>query len=242
MPSVPGRRGRVPPRSTDAPGLGAPLFLLNLKAYPSTLGPGAVRIGHALEQKGHAAGVAVALAPAAPDLGLLARRLTIPVVAQHVDAEPAGAHTGRTVVESVAAVGARGSLVNHSERPIPFGVIRDTLGRLAALGLTAILCAGSPRAVRKLAPLRPAYLAIEPPELIGGHRSVSKAKPQVITQTVDLVRTLSPRTRVLCGAGIHDRSDVRKAIELGSEGILVASAVALAPRPDRAIGELLAGF
>jgi triosephosphate isomerase len=199
-------------------------------------------MGRSLERLGKSTGVAVALAPSTPDIGWLSHELSLPIVAQHVDARPAGAFTGRTVVESLRAAGASGSLVNHSEYPLSLPSIRSTLERLRTAGLAAVLCAGNLSAVRRLARLRPPFLAIEPPELIGGQRSVSSARPEVISETVRWVRRLSPSTHVLCGAGIHDREDVRKALELGSEGILVASAVTLNAHPGRAIRELLAGF
>jgi len=232
----------VPPRSTSHTGLSAPLFLLNLKAYPAAMGRGALALARSLQREGSRAGVAVGLAPSAPDLGWLARERTIPILAQHVDAEPAGPFTGRVVVEALAAAGVRGSLVNHSEHPLPFPLIQKTVERLRSARMVSVVCAKDPAMVRRLLPLHPTYLAIEPPELIGGRRSVSTARPEVITQTVELAQAIAPTTHVLCGAGIHSAHDVRRALALGSEGILVASAVALAPNPARAIRALIAGF
>ena len=228
--------------STDEAPLGTPVLVLNLKAYPNAVGPGAERIGRLLERLGHAAGVAVALAPAALDVGLLASRLSIPILAQHTDPEAAGARTGYIIAESVAASGARGSLVNHSEQPLELAQVATVVQRLSALGLVPVVCAPTVAASRRLAAVRPPYLAVEPPELIGGDRSVSTARPEVIERTVATVHQVSPRTRVLCGAGVHDRKDVRRALELGSEGILVASAVTKAKDPGAAIRELLRGF
>ncbi|MCI4340734.1 MAG: triose-phosphate isomerase [Thermoplasmata archaeon] len=228
--------------STEPAPLGAPLLVLNLKAYPNAVGPGAERIGRHLERLGTAAGVAVALAPSSSDLRWLAHHLRIPVLAQHADPEPAGARTGSLVVEAIAAAGARGSLVNHSERPLRFDAARAVVERLDELRLVPIVCAPNVAAARRLAILRPAYLAVEPPELIGGDRSVSTARPEVIRDAVRAVRGVSPTTRVLCGAGVHDREDVRRALELGSAGILVASAVTKAPNPAAAIRELLRGY
>jgi triosephosphate isomerase (TIM) len=232
---------RRPPPTRKAP-LGTPLFILNLKAYPEALGERAERIGRELARQGRRAGVSVAIAPSAPDLGLLARTLDIPVLAQHADPAVAGARTGSIVVESLSAAGARGSLVNHSERPIPAADVGEVVRRLEALGLVPVVCAPTVREAGFLAEFRPAYLAVEPPELIGGDVSVSKARPQVISGAVEAVRRVSPTTRVLCGAGIHDRHDVRRALELGAAGILVASAVTRARVPARAIAELLQGF
>jgi len=184
----------------------------------------------------------VALAPAAPDLAHLAAQLPLPILAQHADPLEAGARTGAVVPEAIASAGARGSLLNHSERPLSDAQVGEAVRRLLRLGLVPVVCAPDVEAARRLARFRPPYLAVEPPELIGGDVSVSTAKPQVISGTVDAVRRVSPGTHVLCGAGIRDRRDVRRALELGAEGILVASAVTRAPRPSRAIAELFAGF
>jgi triosephosphate isomerase (TIM) len=222
--------------------LGTPLFILNLKSYPGALGPGAERIGRILERLGQEFSIPVALAPAAPDIGHLAQQLQIPVIAQHADPVDGGAHTGVIAPESLAQSGAQGSLLNHSERPIPVPQVGSTIALLRKFTLAAVVCARNAPAARTLAEFGPAYLAVEPPELIGGKRSVSRTKPQAIVRTVAAVRSVSPRTKVLCGAGIHDRADVRRAMELGSEGILVASAVTRAPDPEVAIRELLQGF
>ncbi len=232
----------MPRPRTDRPTLGRPLLLLNLKTYPSALGPGAERLARALEEAGKAAGVAVAIAPSAPDLGRVASAVSIPVLAQHVDSVDAGPHTGSVPPESVQRAGGWGSLVNHSEDPLPAATVAATVERLDALGLVAVVCARDVRAARRAAATTPPYLAVEPPELIGGTRSVSTARPEVVSGAVAAVRKVAPSTLVLCGAGIHDRDDVAKALELGSEGVLVASAVTLAHDPTAAIGELLAGF
>ncbi|MGI0156238.1 MAG: triose-phosphate isomerase, partial [Thermoplasmata archaeon] len=91
------------------------MLLLNLKAYPGALGPEAERLARTLEALGKGAGVAVAIAPAAPDLGRIASSVSIPVIAQHVDAVDPGAHTCFIPPESVERAGGWGSLVNHSE-------------------------------------------------------------------------------------------------------------------------------
>ncbi|MGD0257867.1 MAG: triose-phosphate isomerase [Thermoplasmata archaeon] len=228
--------------STSPPALGRPLFLLNLKVYPECLGAASERIALDLEAAGRDAGVPVAIAPATPDLGRVSAAVGIPVLAQHTDRVSAGAHTGFVPAESVRASGARGSLVNHSEHPLTALQVRETVGRLVAADLVAVLCAPTVAAARRLATPEAPYLAVEPPELIGGDRAVSTARPAVISDTVSAVRSVAPSVSVLCGAGIHDRRDVRRAIELGAVGVLVASAVTRAPSPRAAIVELLAGF
>jgi triosephosphate isomerase (TIM) len=232
----------VPPPPTERPGLGRPLFLLNLKAYTGVLGSGAERIARTLEELGKETGVAVAIAPATPDLGRVASAVAIPVLAQHVDAVDPGAHTGFVPPEAVEKAGGWGSLINHSEHPLGTPQVTETVRRLTALGMTSVVCARNVAASARLARTLPEYLAIEPPELIGGDRAVSTAKPELVANAVAAVRRVAPRTVVLCGAGVHDRKDVARALELGSEGVLVASAVARAVEPRAAIAELLAGY
>lgn len=232
----------MPPLSTSRPPLGRPLFLLNLKVYPECLGLPAERIARDLEELGRGAGVSVAIAPATPDLGRVSRSVGIPVLAQHVDPVPAGAHTGFVPPESIRAAGASGSLVNHSEHPLSEARSRATVARLAATNLVAVVCAPTVLTARRLARANPSYLAIEPPELIGGDRAVSTARPAVVSDTVAAVRSVAPAVSVLCGAGVHDRRDVHRALELGAVGVLVASAVTRARSPRDSIAELLAGF
>lgn len=241
-PSSPVRAGHARPPPTPSAPLGSPLFLLNLKSYPGCVGEGARRLGELLQQVGQESGVAVAIAPAPADLALLARALSIPVLAQHIDPLPPGARTGYLVPEAAVASGVRGSLVNHSEHRLPYEVVGATVSRLADTGLVPVVCARDVSESARLAAFRPPYLAVEPPELIGGDRAVSTAAPEVVSGSVEAVRRASATTRVLCGAGIHDRADVEAAIDLGAQGVLVASAVTRASDPAAALWELLAGF
>ena len=242
MPSAHDRNDPRRPAPAERPPLGSPLFILNLKTFPSALGPGALAIATDLARAGRNAGVAVAIAPAMPDLAAVAASVAIPVVAQHVDPIEPGPTTGFVPVAAIVAAGATGSLVNHSEHPLSGRAVATATRRLREAGLAAVVCARNPRVAGRLAALRPPYLALEPPELIGGKRAVSTAQPEAVVAGVSAVHAVSLSTQVLCGAGIHGRTDVRRALELGTAGILVASAVTLARRPRTVIEELLAGF
>ncbi|MEK6809491.1 MAG: triose-phosphate isomerase, partial [Nanoarchaeota archaeon] len=87
--------------------------------------------------------------------------------------------------------------------------------------------------------LNPDYLAYEPQELIGGNISVTKAKPDIISRAVELVKGTSPKIKVLCGAGVHSREDILKALQLGAKGVLIGHAVPKAKDPQKVLRELL---
>jgi triosephosphate isomerase len=81
-------------------------------------------------------------------------------------------------------------------------------------------------------------IAVEPPELIGSGIAVSKAKPEIITETVSRIRRINNDVVILCGAGITSGEDVRGALRLGTQGVLVASGVVKAKNQAAAIEDL----
>ena len=90
-----------------------------------------------------------------------------------------------------------------------------------------------------MAKLGPTFIAVEPPELIGGDISVTTADPSIVTDTVAVVKEVNPNVRVLCGAGVKNGSDVAMAIKLGTEGVLLASGVTKAQDPAAILSDLV---
>jgi len=105
-----------------------------------------------------------------------------------------------------------------------------------------VVCVKNVSEARKYAKLNPNYIAIEPPELIGTGKAVSKEKPEVIIKSVRAVKDAKNSTRLLCGAGIISGNDVARALELGANGILVASGIVKAKNWERVIEEFSAAF
>jgi len=209
-----------------------PLILINFKTYQESLGREAMVLATIAEKVGSEYGVCIAVAPQFVDISAIATNVQIPVFSQHVDPEPPGPHTGRITPESLKAVGAVGSILNHSEHRLGTGLLRETLGRCKSLGLVTCVCANTPRVAKVLSALNPDMVAVEPPELIGTGVSVSRAQPGVITDSVERVKSININIKVLCGAGITSGNDVAMALQLGSEGILVASGLVKARNPE----------
>ena len=85
----------------------------------------------------------------------------------------------------------------------------------------------------------PDFVAVEPPELIGSDTSVSTAQPELISDSVKKICNGFDCHSVLVGAGVKSGQDVKIALELGASGVLLASGVAKAEEPEKAILELL---
>lgn len=214
------------------------LILVNFKCYLEATGAKAVHLARCAQQAGEKFGVVVAVAPQTADLRLVSRETKIPVYAQHVDPITPGPHTGHVLAESVLEAGASGILVNHSERRLETSAIEEVISRAKSLRLTSVVCASTPEIAAAVASLGPDMVAIEPPELIGTGVAVSKAKPEVVTETVSRIRRINREVIILCGAGITSGEDVKKALRLGTQGVLVASGVVIATDPAAAIEEL----
>ena len=180
--------------------------MANFKAFPEALGAKGLRLAEACATITEETGASIAVAPALPDLGAIAKRVRIPVLAQHVDAVGPGERTGWTPPEAILAAGAAGTLLNHSERKLSPREIAVSVERCTDLGLEVVCCADALIAAERCAKLGPDFLAIEPPELIGGRVSVTTAKPDVVATAVDRVRAVNPHVQVLCGAGVKRRA------------------------------------
>lgn len=218
--------------------LGYPLIALNFKVYLESIGENAVRLAKISEEVSREYGISIIVAPPLLDLKTVVEHVNIPVFAQHVDPYHPGSHTGSIIAENVKAAGAVGSIVNHSERRLLLADIGAVLKRLREVGLISLLCTDTVETTMAGAALRPDILAVEPPELIGTGIPVSKAKPEVVTGAVEAVRRINPSVHILCGAGISTGDDVAKAIELGTEGVLLASAYVKAKDPKKLLAEM----
>jgi triosephosphate isomerase len=214
-------------------------LIINFKNYEEVSADGAIRLGETARQVAEKIQVEIILAPPHPVLALIAKEVEIPVICQHVDDEKVGASTGFTVPEIAKSYGAIGSLINHSEHRIERNSIASLVKRLRRLGMVSIVCAQEPQEVVEISTFEPDFIAIEPPELIGSGKAVSKENPTVITKSIE---GAGSRSRIICGAGISDKDDVSKAMELGSQGILVASGVIKASSWDKKITELASGM
>lgn len=215
-----------------------PAIIVNFKCYLEATGGKAVELAKKAEKVSSEYGVTIAVAPQFTSIAAIAETISIPVLAQHIDPIRPGSHTGHILPEAVKSAGAVGTLLNHSERRIPLEAIKGAIARARETGLLTIVCADTPGLCGKIARLGPDLVAIEPPELIGTGIPVSKAKPEVVTESLKAVAEANQNIPVLCGAGITTGSDVEAALRLGTRGVLLASGVVKAENPERVLAEM----
>jgi len=216
------------------------MIVLNLKTYQQSLEKCLyfVDLAHAVVED---TGMRVVICPPSMYLRESAERFS-EVFAQHADVNPPGAHTGEMPVEALKVAGVKGSLLNHSEKKLMLSLVKQTIERLHSHTLESLACASTVQEVGAIAAFSPTYIAIEPPELIGKGISISTAKPEIITTSVKKIHEINRKIIPLCGAGVSNKEDVKKALELGSKGVLLASAFVNAKDPKKFLQELVSVF
>jgi triosephosphate isomerase len=219
-----------------------PTIIVNVKTYNEATGGHALDLARLMDTISQETGVSMAIAVQATDISMCAKAVHIPVYAQHIDPIRPGSTTGWTLPEAVKAAGAVGTLINHSEHRLILADIDTCVHRAHELGLESLVCTNNVATSKAVATFSPVMLAVEPPELIGGDVSVTSADPGIVSNTVQAVRTINKDVKILCGAGVKNGKDVAKAVELGSDGVLLASGVVKAKDKEKVLRDLAAGL
>jgi triosephosphate isomerase len=215
------------------------MIVINFKAYRESFGRSALELAKLAEEVAEKSGIYIAVAVNYLDLPTIAREVRIDVLSQHVDAVEFGSFTGAVNAEMIKEYGAKGSILNHSERRMKLADIDFCITKMKALGLVSIVCTNNISTTRAVAALEPDFVAVEPPELIGSGMAVSKVRPEIVEKSVRAAKEICRKIKVLCGAGITGYEDYVKALELGADGVLLASGIVKAKDRKKALEELV---
>jgi triosephosphate isomerase (TIM) len=218
------------------------VLIINLKNYAEILGEPALRLVRSAERVQAKLGkeqVEIMIAPPIPSISLLvSSSKDVRILSQKAEDANEGKSTGSIIPEALAAWGCAGSIINHSESRIAIQSAERLIPRMKKLGLISCLCVETVEELIAGLKLEPELIAIEPPELIGTGVSVSKARPELVSGSVGVVRGAGYKGTFLCGAGITNAEDAHAAVRLGAEGVLVASSVVKAPDWEEKMEEI----
>lgn len=222
--------------------LKTPSIVLNVKTYAEATGSKVLEIIRLMDKISEETDTSMAIAVQATDISTCARGGKIPVFGEHIDPITPGSHTGWTLPEAIKKAGAAGTLINHSEHRLKLADIDFCVKRAKELGLDHIVCTNNISTSKAAASFSPNFIAVEPPELIGGDISVTTADPDIVSGSVEAVKDINKNVKVLCGAGVKNGKDVAKSIELGAEGVLLASGIVKAKDKESVIRDLASGL
>lgn len=215
-----------------------PLILVNLKTYEAGSDAQAEQLARQCETVSRRYKAGVALACQAADLFRLSKITSLPLFCQHADPNEYGPHTGSNIIETMRCNGAIGTLLNHCEHQVSLHHIKTVVAKAKRLNFITVVCAKTSSQAGRISKLFPDFIAVEPPELIGGTISVSTARPSLITSSV---KAVGQSSTLLVGAGVKTGYDVTTSLKLGAYGVLVASGIVQSRDPASALRELLEG-
>lgn len=158
------------------------------------------------------------------------------VFAPYMDILRPGRGMADVLPEAVRAAGAQGVVVNHCERPMTLGTIRETLRRADELDMLSFACADTIAEARAIAQLGPDIINPEPSELIGTDCGSSD---DFIRESIRVVKEADPRMLVEQAAGIRSGEQVYHNIILGADGVGAASGIVNAKDPLAMVDEMV---
>jgi len=143
------------------------IFAINYKAYETAFNERSLDIARAASRlSSRYQGVRIILVVPAAVVGRVLQAYE-DVYVEHVDPIDFGAYTGYLPASAARLIGAKGVLTNHSEHKMVYRDVEKVVKAARAQGLEVMACADTPGEAAGLAYLRPDFIAIEPPELIG---------------------------------------------------------------------------
>ncbi len=216
-----------------------PIVILNYKTYLESSGIKALELAHDLESAASESGITMVAAPQSADIYRISEETSLPIFAQHIDPISPGGHTGSSLINTLVDAGVCGSLINHSEQRMKLADIDEVIKQCKANDIESCVCTNNIETSKAAAILNPTAVAVEPPELIGTGIPVSQAQPEVVEDTVAEVKAINKHVKVLCGAGITTGDDMKAAMDLGADGVLLASGIIKAESPKDALLDLV---
>ncbi len=219
--------------------MNTPIVILNYKTYLESSGENALELARALKSASEESGITMVAAPQAADIYRIQDQISLPIFAQHIDPITPGGHTGSNLIETLIEAGISGSLINHSENRMKLADIDEVIQLCKQNDIESCVCTNNIATSKAIATFSPDAVAVEPPELIGTGIPVSQAQPDVVEDSVKGVKSINKKIKVLCGAGISTGDDMKAAMDLGADGVLLASGIVKAENPKEALLDLV---
>ncbi len=218
------------------------MIVLNFKAYREACGNKAIKLAKIAEVVSKKYGVKIFVSPQFLDIPSVIKNVKIPVLAQHVDDVEEGRFTGSISFNSLKEYGVYGSLINHSERKLPIQKIERVIKIARKYNFKIFALASTIKEAKKIAKMSPYSLSYEPPELIASGKAVSKYRAKSLEEFVKVVKEINPNIVKMCGAGITNEEDVKAALDIGVDGVLIASAFVFSENKKRFLEKIARVF
>ena len=158
------------------------------------------------------------------------------VFAPYMDALRPGRGLTEILPEAVSAAGAKGVVLNHSERPMTLTALKKTIDRANELDLLTFVCADTISEAQAIAHLHPDIMNPEPTELIG---TGQVSGMRFVKDVIHAIKAIDPNILVEQAAGITTAQQVYDFIMAGSEAAGSSSGILNSSEPYALLTEMI---
>ena len=151
----------------NAKSMDKPLIVVNFKTYESASGKSAENLAASMEKFSDRNFRMIAVVSAFDLYSISSKSTNLEVWSQHLDPVGKGSYTGWLEPESAIYRGAVGTIINHAEHKVSIEHVKDLM-EILPNDFPVCACAADVNEAIELAKLNPTFIAVEPPELIGG--------------------------------------------------------------------------
>lgn len=155
--------------------------------------------------------------------------------AQYMESLKPGRGMGHVLPEALAAAGVKATFLNHAENPSTMHELAATIARANEVGILTVVCADSVEEGEVIAHLNPDVMVCELTSLIG---TGQVAGEDYMRASTEAVKRVSPSTKVLQAAGIHNGENVYNAIKYGADATGGTSGIVAADDPIATLDEM----
>lgn len=204
-------------------------------------GENAVKLAEVVYEASKNTDVELIVCPQAADIYRVREKFPELILwSQHIDPIQPGRNTGWTSPATIVMAGATGTLINHSEHKQALEEIRTSVGICKQLQLTSCVAANLLTEAQEIAKLEPDFLLFEPEELVSTGKSLVETD---IERAKDFMTQMQgTNTKILLGAGVKNVPDIKMSLELGYQGVGLASGFINAENKSSYLNDLLSGF
>lgn len=215
------------------------MILINFKIYKETFGDKALKLAKIIKELSDKHKVRMVITASALDVLRIKQETGAEVWLQNIDEFRDGKHTGWISASQAFELGIKGSLINHSEHRIPKGKIAKII-KNKPKDFEIMCCVSSVGQIKQWTnKLKPDWILYEPPELIASpDKSVATENSEMIKAAVLATNS----SKLLVGAGVKSREDVKISLKLGASGVGLSSAFVLNLEPKKVLEEIASAF
>lgn len=213
------------------------MIWLSLKTYPESTADNVINLLKIVKKVSARTNVPIIPCAQATDIYRIKNELGIEVWAQHSDPIDPGRNSGWMSPYSLKQAGATGTVLNHGEHLIKPNMIKRSIDKAHKYELQTLVICETIQLAQKVSQWNPKYIAYEKAKLISGPISMIDVEESNIKK---LAKILSQP--LIVGAGITSKEHVVKTLAAGAKGVILASAVIKASKPENKLLELASGF